>query len=179
MNFTRKDILTPANAITLAGLLICLVGCVFLNTVGGLAAVLIGRSFDLIDGPVARATHTSEFSKYFDPTADKIALLAILISSTYFKLIPILVILYIFAQNILVAGLSVKAQRKKVAVGAVIPGKLNIFFQILAIFLFIVSVVIHGSSQLTELLAWISLIISFPFAVWATAYYARLISNSR
>lgn len=178
MTYTARDILTPANAITLIGMLITLVGCFWLDTSMGLALVFFGRLLDLVDGPVARATQTTKFSVFFDPTADKIALAGILTAVIYYDLAPLPIVLYIIAQNLAVSVLSIIAQRQNKAVGALIPGKLNLFLQTSSIFLFIIAHLISNnwSSTLT-MLGYLSFLASLPFALLATKSYADLLKE--
>jgi phosphatidylglycerophosphate synthase len=178
MKYTRQDILTPANAITLLGLILVLVGCFYLDTWTGIILVVLGRVMDLIDGPVARATNTTKFSVFWDPTADKIALAGILAGVLYFGLAPLPIVLYVLVQNAVVAYLSIKAERRNMAVGALIPGKLNLFFQNGAIVLFIVSHLVSGDwSTMYSVLAYSSFFISIPFGVIATQKYAELLEK--
>jgi phosphatidylglycerophosphate synthase len=178
MKYTRADILTPANAITLFGLILVLVGCFYLDSWTGIILVVLGRSMDLIDGPVARATNTTKFSVFWDPTADKIALLGILVSVMHFSLAPLPIVLYILVQNGAVAYLSIKAERQNKAVGALISGKLNLFFQNCAIVLFIVAnLVSHDWATLYRILAYSSFFISVPFSFIATRSYADLLEK--
>lgn len=176
MNYTARDILTPANAITLAGLLVTLAGSFYLDSTLGLVLVLIGRSLDLVDGPVARATKTTKFSVFFDPTADKIALAGIIAAVIYYDMAPLPVVLYIIAQNLVVSILSIIAQKRQVAVGALIPGKLNLFFQTVAIFLFVIAHIFHQNwSSIATTGAYIALVLSLPLAILATKSYAQLL----
>lgn len=167
---------TPANGVTLVGLLLTVAGCIFLNTWAGLLLVVFGRLLDLVDGPVARATRKTEFSVFFDPTADKLALAAILISITALKLVPLAIVAYILLQNLVVVALSLKANKHRKAIGAIIPGKLNMFFQQSAIVWFIVAQLIPNELHIFPLiLAWANFIISIPFAILATRGYAKLL----
>lgn len=172
MRVRRADLITPANGITTAGLFICLIGSLFLNRPLGLTLVLIGRAFDLIDGPVARATRSSQFSKFLDPTADKIALLGILAGAWYYELLPEAALWYVLAQNGLVSVISVAAQRNGTAIGALIAGKINLFLQMCALALFIGSVVLAGGTSLWAY-GWAVLGLSVPFGILATYRYAK------
>lgn len=176
MRYTAYQMATPANAITLVGLLLTLAGCLFLDTWAGLLLVVFGRLLDLIDGPVARATRKTEFSVFFDPTADKLALAAILVSVSLYNLVPLAVVAYVLLQNLAVVTLSLKANKHRKAVGAIIPGKLNMFFQQSAIVWFIAASLIPNELHIFPLiLAWINFALSIPFALFATRGYAKLL----
>jgi phosphatidylglycerophosphate synthase len=176
MTFSKDQVMTPANAITLAGLLIVLYGCLHINTVAGLVTIAVGRSFDLIDGPVARATKRTEFSVYMDPTADKLAMLGILLGTFYYGLAPWWVIIYVFLQNLATSVVSIVAQHKKTAVGALWPGKINLFLQTCAIFLFIAGHVFHSlPAHAVYAAAYVCLAVSIPLAIWALKAYSALI----
>jgi phosphatidylglycerophosphate synthase len=175
MKYKPQDILTPANAITLLGLVLSVIGSFNLNRGLGLGLVIVGRMLDLVDGPVARASHhTTKFSIIFDPIADKLALASIIIAVIHFQLAPMFVIFYIVVQNAVVSYLSIKAERQNKAVGAVIPGKLNMFFQTSAIMLFIWAHFVSTDwSVVLKVLAYTSFILSLPLGLIATRAYAR------
>ncbi|MDB5186004.1 MAG: CDP-diacylglycerol--glycerol-3-phosphate 3-phosphatidyltransferase [Candidatus Saccharibacteria bacterium] len=174
MRITLRYVLAPANVITLVGLIITIIGCFKLNTLSGLGLVLIGRSFDLLDGPVARFMNDTRISKFFDPTADKIALTAILLSVLAYGLTPWYIVLYVAFQNVLVAILSVKALKAGKAEGAAISGKLNVFFQTMSILLFIVSHLFTGQfAHFANIAAYASILLSLPLAFRAIFVYSR------
>lgn len=178
MKVTRRDILTLANAITLAGLMLTILGSLQIDTISGLLLVVIGRGLDLVDGPVARMTHSSKFSAILDPIADKLALLAILIGVMRFDLVPGYIVSYIVVYNSLITYLSIKAFRLGTVGHALIPGKINLFLQIVCVFSFIASHAISNYSQQLLLLAYTTLLVSLPFAVAAIKAYGLLVNDT-
>lgn len=81
---------TPGNAVTIAGLLIVLagVGCIASRQYWvGLALILVGRLFDILDGWVAQITHTkSPLGELLDAGSDKIGTIATFV---VFLILPI------------------------------------------------------------------------------------------
>lgn len=74
MKVSKKDIFRPANAVSVAGLALSMWGARRINTYRGLLAFGVGRIFDLLDGPIARRTGSSDLGAAIDASADKIAL---------------------------------------------------------------------------------------------------------
>lgn len=171
-----SDILTPASAITLAGLVICIVGSLYLNQWLGLILIAAGRAFDLIDGPVARATKVTHFSLIFDPIADKIALIAILISCWHYHLVPTGILAYIFCIHVIISIVSVIAERRGTATGAAIAGKLHLFLHNVALVAYLLGHMLTPTlGQALTTIAPILVICSVPFAILTLRAYARQI----
>jgi phosphatidylglycerophosphate synthase len=177
-SYNAKDLLLPASIVTLSGLLIVLMGVFMLQYWYGVLLVLIGRSFDLLDGPIARATHhVTPTSIIVDPVADKIALAAMLISASYHDLAPTSVVLYILIVNVIVALLSVVSERKGVARGALLPGKLGLFFQSISLITF--TLIPHVSNHaVLHSIAVGSIVLSLPCAAIAIWQYSRQLRHS-
>lgn len=76
---TVKHIPTIPNAMSAVGALLACKGAEHLGSYQGLVATVAGRSLDVLDGPVARATgQTSNFGAVVDAGLDKIATAKIL-----------------------------------------------------------------------------------------------------
>ena len=76
---TVKHIPTIPNAMSAVGALLACKGAEHLGSYQGLVATVAGRSLDVLDGPVARATgQTSNFGAVVDASLDKIATAKIL-----------------------------------------------------------------------------------------------------
>lgn len=170
--FTKDDVVTPANGITLLGLILVIIGCFYLNELSGLFLVALGRFMDLLDGPVARATGVTRFSIVFDPFTDKIAIAAILFSSLWFGLVPWPVVLFIIFQNLLTIVLALRKYKNKNKIGATILGKLNMFFQTTTVLLFILSSLTPtGLSALLIVLAYANFIACLPLGLMSAITY--------
>jgi phosphatidylglycerophosphate synthase len=175
MEITKHDVLTAANAITLLGLILTLIGCFYLDSLVGLGLIVAGRALDLVDGPVARATQQTRFSVIWDPIADKLALLGIVIGVLAFQIAPWWIVLYIVLQNLTTTLLATRAYKQQQTKGALIPGKLNMFFQMSCVILFIASnLTPAGLSNNLLVLAYASFIISLPLAAWANYKYLHI-----
>ena len=99
--FEKKQILTIANAVTVAGFTLTVVGSWHMNEVWGVVVVGIGRTFDIVDGMIARKLHQDgAFGAMLDAVADKFGILAIIIAQWYFGITPILLLLSIILLNL-------------------------------------------------------------------------------
>jgi phosphatidylglycerophosphate synthase len=176
MRITKRDLFTPANVVTVCGLVLTVVGSLKLNTWPGFAAVLIGRLLDILDGPVARRTHTSRFGAVLDATADKLTLLAMAIGLLAFELAPVMVVAYILLQNIGVSIVNTLASLRKITVHSTVDGKWNIFLQCTSMLLFVLGCLVGGATRtVITALAYIALVASFYFAARATRDYFRIL----
>lgn len=167
--FSFDDIYRPASLITIAGFVLSVWGAFKLNTPSGLALVVIGRFLDLVDGPVSRLTQPTRFGAVLDATADKFALLALLIAAFLFQSVPLLVLSYVFAHNILNGVLAVIAQKRGHEPETAISGKLSMFGENAALFAFILASYGYG---VFIGLGWGLFIASIPFGIGATTVYA-------
>jgi phosphatidylglycerophosphate synthase len=101
------------SAISLAGGALAIDGARRIDTPFGIAEVAVGRSLDLVDGPVARSLdQTSELGAAIDATTDKLAGLAILVNEWRKDVAPRSALLAIAAQNLLSGAATVAAQHR-------------------------------------------------------------------
>lgn len=133
MKIEKEDILTPANLATILGLALTIHGATQLNTVQGVAEIGVGRVLDLLDGPIARATHASRLGAMLDASADKLATFAILASAWHYDVAPKTMIGLIAAQNIINAGISLYAEHHDKNMESSLAGKRAMFLQNLAV----------------------------------------------
>ena len=98
---SRRDVLAPANFVSLAGLLLTIYGAVNITTLSGVVVLGIGRFIDVFDGKVARATHASPFGALVDATCDKIGIAVLLPAVWIAGIAPYWLLVYIALQNIL------------------------------------------------------------------------------
>jgi phosphatidylglycerophosphate synthase len=144
MRMQAKDIMTPANGITVVGLCLTIVGCFMLNTWLGLGLVALGKLCDNLDGFVARRTHTSEFGADMDALADKVSGVIILLSCWHFATVPFWFVAFCFLQHISVTILAVVASAKHHPLKVVPIGKYNMFLHICALLLFTAAIHLNG-----------------------------------
>jgi cardiolipin synthase (CMP-forming) len=172
--YHKRDLLLPGSLVTLAGLVLTVVGATLLNHWAGIGLILLGRSLDLLDGPIARATHTvTALTVILDPIADKLALVAIVLGLIYYQLAPWQAIIYVAGANLVVAALSTIAERKGNARGALIPGKLAMFFQSTALILFALAPLLPSQTQIIHTLAISSILLSMPCVGLAIIRYGQ------
>lgn len=175
---TTSDVFTAANGITLAGAILTLIGAIKLNTVFGLTCVIVGRAFDVLDGPVARRTHSSHFGAMFDATSDKLVGLALLIAAYHFRLAPVIFLLLVFVHHLIITTLSFLTEKRGQATQAGKAGKYTMFLHLSAISLFVWS---HFSTRYTQSLRDVALaaaVISILFAIQNIRYCWRLLPHS-
>lgn len=91
--FNRKDIVTIPNAMSIAGGILTWHGAGNIESATGLSEVIIGRTIDVLDGAVARATgQTSDLGAAVDAGIDKAATAKLLCDLTRKDAAPKLVI---------------------------------------------------------------------------------------
>lgn len=112
MEIKPADILTPANAISAAGFALTVIGAANLGTPLGLTEVGVGRALDLVDGPVARHTRTSEFGAAVDATLDKLGIGVVMVEAWQQNIIPKPALVAIATHNAINAVASVVAERR-------------------------------------------------------------------
>lgn len=180
MKLQRDDIATPANLISLIGLVLVIIGTLNLTTWTGLILLAIGRFLDIADGYVARRTHTSDFGAAVDATTDKLTIVLIIIALLRFDLAPLWVILYILVQNVLVATIAVAASRRYIQLKTSFAGKRNMFLQNIAMLFFAWSALVSGSAfTIVFVISYAVLIASIPLAIKATAGYYATVRNKK
>lgn len=129
MTITKKDVFSPANAVSLLGLALTIIGSFNLHTLAGVLTLGLGRIIDLFDGKVARATHTSRLGAIVDATCDKIGI-AVLVPAVWIAgIAPVWLLVYILAQNILNVIFSARAAAKGMQPSASSFGKHAMFIQ--------------------------------------------------
>jgi phosphatidylglycerophosphate synthase len=101
MKITRRDIFSPANAVSLIGLSLTIYGSLNIEMLGGVLILGLGRFIDIFDGKIARATHVSRFGAIVDATCDKIGIAFLVPAIWVADIAPIWLLVYILAQNIL------------------------------------------------------------------------------
>lgn len=123
-----KGVLTPANAITVAGALLVLAGLARLSETVTAAAILLiifGRLADMADGFVADKTGTkSPLGETLDATADKLLALAAVVTLLFTGLLPLLILGIIILQSALNSVISVYVRIKGSVVHPTRSGKL-------------------------------------------------------
>lgn len=153
LSATKADVLTPANAVTTLGLLLTAAGSIRLDTPAGFWLVTVGKLMDVIDGQVARRTHTSNFGALYDITADKFTMLIIVIAAFYYRLVPLPFLIFILFYHGLVAAMASDAILHKLDADPSRLGKYTMALHICAILLFIFANVMHTAHHAVYLLA--------------------------
>lgn len=149
MKIEKGDILTPANVTTIIGLALSIHGATQLDTAQGVAEVAVGRILDLLDGPIARATHTSRFGAVLDAGADKLAVFTILAAAWHYEVAPNALIGLVAGHNLLNVAVSLYAERQHRDLESSTAGKRSMFLENIAIAGFaLAQVIVNETIQL-------------------------------
>lgn len=173
MRVTTRDVFSPANIVTLVGFGLTTYGSFRLQTTAGFWLVLVGRILDVLDGPIARRTHTSRLGAVLDATVDKFTVLTITLGLLAYQRAPVVIVLYILLQNVVTSLMNIVSARRKIVVESTRAGKLNIFMQMTCMILFAGSALLSGWHHTAlATCAYLAGALSLPFAFRATADYA-------
>jgi phosphatidylglycerophosphate synthase len=170
---SKADLLTPANAVTITGVLLTAIGALSLDTPGGVSLAITGKFLDMVDGPVARRTHVSTFGARFDSIADKVTVLILIVAAFHFHLVPGLFLLFLLAYHVLVFAMAADAVRRGVEAHATQIGKYTMFLQITALLLSVVSNVSTAAYQFIHPATVIFIALSVVVGSVSFAYYVR------
>lgn len=107
-----NDIVTPANLITLTGLVLSVYGATHIYETAGVLEFGAGRALDALDGFVARRTYSSRLGAKFDGTADKIAMAAAIVGAYHFQSAPEIVLGALAATNLINASANIYMESK-------------------------------------------------------------------
>lgn len=129
MTITKKDIFSPANAVSILGLLLTIWGSLHISSLAGVLILGVGRFIDIFDGKIARATHVSPLGALVDATCDKIGIAFLVPAIWIAGIAPYWLLIYILAQNILNVILSSLTAARKSVPAASRYGKHALFLQ--------------------------------------------------
>ena len=164
--------MTPANAITIAGLALSVYGAANLNEVSGVLIFGAGRVLDIADGYVARRTHASRFGALLDASADKAAVAAALAGGLYFEAVPVAVLGTIAAANIINASANTYSESKKQEPKTSTAGKYYMFGYNAAFGAFALGAAMEGNSTLGSA-GWAIFAATTPLAIKASWDYTK------
>jgi phosphatidylglycerophosphate synthase len=134
-----KDILSPANAISAAGFGLSVHGASRISSVSGVLEMGLGSAGDMLDGPVARRTHTSWFGKFLDASLDKIRIAKMIKEAWRQDAAPKLLLGAFAIQNTANATLTLYAEAHDIDLDVKKKGKRSMFLQSLSVGAFALS----------------------------------------
>lgn len=169
--FNREDILTPANAVSLAGFALTAYGATHIGDVSGVLEAGAGRVLDLADGFIARKTHASEFGAKLDATLDKMAVGVIAGEAWYQHAAPEAVIGVIALYNVVNAVSNVYSVKKTGQANTSIAGKRAMFGQNIAAGMLLLGHSLNVSNL--DIAGWTAFGASMPIASKATYDYVN------
>lgn len=110
LELSARDLLTPATAVSVAGLALVLDGIRDLSKVSSIHKIGVGRGFDILDGSIARyMNQSSDAGAALDVVLDKYEMWRIGKAAWQQDALPKLFIGYTVAKNGLHAGLTIGA----------------------------------------------------------------------
>lgn len=173
MTITKKDIFSPANAVSILGLLLTIWGSLHISSLTGVLVLGVGRFIDIFDGKIARATHVSPLGALVDATCDKIGIAFLVPAIWIAGIAPYWLLVYILAQNILNVILSSLTAARKSVPAASRHGKHALFLQNISLGSYALGNTIDSNGFTTAGL--IIGIASIYWAVRATYGYFKLV----
>lgn len=129
MTITKRDVFSPANATSVTGLVLTIIGSLNITTLTGVLILGAGRFIDIFDGKIARATHVSRFGAIVDATCDKIGIAVLVPCAWISHIAPYWLLLYILVQNVLNVFFSFWAAARGAKPSASSYGKHALFIQ--------------------------------------------------
>lgn len=160
------------NQITLIRIILIpvLLGLLFSNLPNGqwlaVPVFAIMAATDGLDGYIARINkQETSVGKFLDPLADKLVITACLVSFVELRQLPAWIAIIIISREFLVSGLRIMASMQGKDIPASPLGKYKTFFQIVAIFFWIVKV--KDSLPIITVTAWITIIIALALTIYS------------
>lgn len=155
---TLPNVLTVLRIMLVPVLVVALLG----NTPSGdvLAAVVFALASltDFVDGYLARARDSvTTFGKLMDPLADKLLVIAALVSLVSLNRLPAWVAMVIIARELAVTVLRLGASGAGVVIAASMLGKLKTCLQIAAI---LALIAVHGRPLWVMLLVYLTVVVT-------------------
>lgn len=171
----RRDVLTPANAISLIGLAMTMYGAINITALHGVLLLGLGRLIDIFDGKLARATHTSQLGGLIDATCDKIGIVFLVTAIWVNELAPYWILIYVLLQNALNVLITLLSTFRGAETSSSKNGKYAMFMQNISLGAYALGSVINSSEL--ELLGILLAVASLYWAFQATYGYLRLVPN--
>jgi phosphatidylglycerophosphate synthase len=177
MKITRADVLSPANAVSLVGLVMTIYGSLHISSLSGVLILGLGRFIDIFDGKVARATHVSPFGALVDATCDKIGIAVLVPAAWMAHIAPYWLLVYILVQNILNVVFSALTAARGGVPAASRYGKYTMFIQNISLGCYALGTV--TDIRFFSILGLILGIGSIFWAIRATYGYAKMLPDKK
>lgn len=173
MTITKSDIFSPANAVSLIGLILTIYGSLHISSLAGVLILGLGRFIDIFDGKIARATHVSRFGAAVDATCDKIGIAFLVPAIWIAGIAPIWLLVYILVQNLLNVVFSMLAAARKAKPTSSQYGKYAMFMQNISLGFYALGNTIE--SRAFTVIGLVIGLASIYWAVRATYGYFRMV----
>ena len=125
-----------------------------------LVIFIIAAITDKIDGHMARKhKQVTDLGAFLDPLADKILVDLAFLALVYLSVVPVWIFAIILVRDLAVDGMRMVAARRRITIPASFLGKLKTTFQMIALIVIIVNIVIGNSilSVLGEVALYVAL----------------------
>lgn len=133
------------------------------------AFTLIALS-DSLDGYLARSLNqVTNFGKILDPLADKLVIIAALLTLVKIANLPLWIVIIILSRELIVSGLRLVAVRRNIIISASFLGKAKTVFQVLAIIAWILNA--QQSMSLLNTLSWLLMLTAILFSLISAIDY--------
>lgn len=122
---------------------------------------IIASLTDLLDGKIARKYNmVTNFGKFMDPLADKLLVCSAMICFVAMEKMPTWMVLIIIAREFIISGFRLVASDNGVVIAASYWGKFKTAFSMVMIIFVIMDIANPAFYVITQILIWISLILT-------------------
>ena len=125
------------------------------------AIFILASLTDLLDGKIARARNlVTNFGKFMDPLADKLLVCSAFICFIELSKVPTWMVLIIIAREFVISGFRLVAADNGVVIAASMWGKYKTAFSMVTICFLTIDIANPIFYMITQVLLWISLILT-------------------
>lgn len=126
-----------------------------------LVIFIVASLTDLLDGKIARKYNlVTNFGKFMDPLADKLLVCSAMICFIAMKKMPTWMVLIVIAREFIISGFRLVASDNGVVIAASYWGKFKTAFSMVMIIFVIMDLANPVFYVITQILIWISLILT-------------------
>lgn len=181
-----QGIVTPGNAVTISGAIITSTGLWAFwqhKFVAGFILIGIGRLCDILDGHLARATHTSSpFGEGLDAATDKLIILLAAITLLATHAVPLAIIIAVAILEFVTAVTVMAGRKMGVRLHPLLIGKYATFGLWVSLVLYLIAHALgstYGNGRLLYIIATLGSIMALCGATAAFGRYIQTISRGR
>ena len=173
----KKNLLTGPTYLTIIRMMLSIVFMVFIlipetwAKIVALALFVIGSISDLIDGKWARKQKiVTDLGAFLDPLADKMLINLAFLTLTVLGMIPVWIFAIILVRDFAVDGMRMMVARKGITISASFYGKLKTTFQMIALIILMLCLIIE-SNNILIILGYIALYAALVLTIFSGLDY--------